>query len=136
MVNYEIEKIEGIGTVYNEKFRKIGINTVESLLENTKTKKQREELSQKTEINETLILRFANMADLFRIHGIGEEYSELLELSGVDTIIELSKRVPENLLETMSKVNEEKELSRKLPTLSQVNEWINSAKDLPRVLEY
>ncbi len=76
------------------------------------------------------------MVDLSRICGIGEKYSELLELSGVDTIVELSQRDSDNLFIKISEVNEEKDLTRKLPTLSQVEKWISDAKVLPRMLEY
>lgn len=136
MVNYKIEVIEGIDTVTTEKLKNVGITTFELLLENTKTKNQRKKLSEKTEIDESLILRFSNMVDLSRICGIGEKYSELLELSGVDTIVELSQRDSDNLFIKISEVNEEKDLTRKLPTLSQVEKWISDAKVLPRMLEY
>ena len=38
------------------------------------------------------ILKWVNMADLYRIKGVGSEYSELLEAAGVDTIKELRNR--------------------------------------------
>ena len=41
------------------------------------------------------------MADLFRIRGIGEEYSDLLKEAGVSTVVELARRNPENLYETI-----------------------------------
>ena len=43
------------------------------------------------------MLELVNRADLARIKGIGEVYSNLLENAGVDTVLELSKRVPANL---------------------------------------
>ncbi len=36
-------------------------------------------------------------ADLMRIKGVGEEYSELLEAAGVDTVKELRNRNAANL---------------------------------------
>ena len=80
MANYKIENVEGIGPVMGEKLRAVGINDTDKLLENTLTPKQRKDLAEKTEISPKLILRFANMVDLYRITGIGSEYSELLEL--------------------------------------------------------
>lgn len=136
MVNYKIDIIEGIDDITTEKLKNVGITTFELLLENTKTKTQRQELSEKTEIDESLILKFSNMVDLSRICGIAEKYSQLLELSGVDTIIELSQRNPENLFSKISEVNKEKKLTQKLPTLSQIEKWITDAKELPRMLEY
>lgn len=40
-------------------------------------------------ITPRLVLNWVNRADLFRIHGVGEEYSELLEASGVDGVADL-----------------------------------------------
>jgi predicted flap endonuclease-1-like 5' DNA nuclease len=136
MVNYKIEELEQIDSITAEKLRSVGINTVLKLLENTKTTKQREEISNKTGIDVSQILRYANMADLFRVHGIGREYSDLLEHSGVDTIIELSKRNAINLTEKIEEVNNEYKFVKKLPSLNEVQDWINQSKELERFLEY
>lgn len=76
------------------------------------------------------------MADLFRIKGIGEEYSDLLKEAGVSTVVELARRNPENLHETLVGVNEAKKLVRRTPTLNQTKDWIEQAKILPRKVEY
>jgi predicted flap endonuclease-1-like 5' DNA nuclease len=77
-----------------------------------------------------------NHVDLFRIDGVGEEYADLLEESGVDTVPELAQRKPANLHKKMVEVNEEKKLVRKLPAASQVEGWVAQAKKLPRVVKY
>ena len=136
MANYKIEEIEGIGPVLGEKLRNAGVNTTDKLLENTKTKAQRKSLAEKTEISEKLILKFANMADLFRITGVGQEFAELLEVAGVDTVPELAQRKAENLCAKMEEVNAEKKLTRRTPSLKEVEKWVAEAKELPRVLEY
>ena len=76
------------------------------------------------------------MADLYRIKGIGQEYAELLEAAGVDTVPELAQRNPANLLEKMAAANEQKKMVRRLPTLSQVEGWVEQAKSLPRVVTH
>ncbi len=131
-----IKEIEGIGPTYAEKLANIGIHTVHALLDKGCTRSGRKELAEKTGISETLILEWVNMADLFRIEGIGEEYSDLLEEAGVDTVVELSKRVPENLHAKLKEVNEQKKLVKQLPTLETVKQWIVQAKGLPRKVEY
>lgn len=136
MANYKIEEIEGIGPVTGEKFRNAGVKTVEDLLEKAKTKKQRKELADSTGVSESLVLKFANMADLFRIKGIGQEYSELLEAAGVDTVAELAQRNADNLAQKVNEVNESKKLTRKTPSTAEIADWISQAKELPRVLEY
>ncbi len=94
---YKVIDIEGIGPTYAEKLNNIGIQTTSNLLESGATPAGRKELSEKTEISPKLILKWVNISDLFRIKGIGEEYSDLLEEAGVDTVVELSHRNAVNL---------------------------------------
>jgi len=136
MATYKVEEIEGIGPVLGEKLRTAGINTVDKLLENAATKKQRQTLAEETGISEKQILKFTNMADLFRLNGVGQEYAELLEVAGVDTVPELAQRNAANLTAKMEEVNEAKNLTRKTPSATEVEKWIAQAKELPRVIEY
>ena len=131
-----IDKIEGIGPIYGKKLKDAGINNIENLLDAGGTPKGRKDLAEKTDVSEKLILEWVNLADLFRIKGIGEEYSDLLEEAGVDTVVELSRRNPENLHTRIREINEEKKLVRRTPTLNQVKEWIEQAKTMPRRVEY
>ena len=128
--------IEGSGSVYQKKLKAIGVATTEKLLELGATPKGRKELAEKTGIGEALILEWVNHSDLYRIKGVGSEYSDLLEEAGVDTIVELSKRVAKNLYEKMVEVNAAKKLVRKLPVEKQVADWIEQAKKLPRKVSY
>ncbi|MBS7645247.1 MAG: DUF4332 domain-containing protein [Candidatus Bathyarchaeia archaeon] len=132
----KIERIEGIGSVYATKLIEAGVKTTEALLNAGATRKGRKELAEKTGIPEKLILEWVNHSDLFRIKGVGEEYSDLLEEAGVDTVVELSKRDPENLHTKLLEVNKAKKLVRRPPTLKEVKSWIEQAKKLPRKIEY
>lgn len=136
MANHKIEDVEGIGAVIGEKFRSAGVKDTDSLLANARTPRQRKELAEKAGLAEAEILKFANMVDLYRIKGVGSEYSELLEAAGVDTVPELARRNAANLTQTMSAVNKEKKLTRREPAESEVSKWIEQAKSLPRMLEY
>ena len=128
--------IEGIGPVYAEKLAAAGITTVEALLKAGASPKGREALEEETGIGHKLILEWVNLADLFRIKGVGEEYSDLLEEAGVDTVPELAQRNAENLYAKLQEVNTAKELVRRLPAQSQVANWIEQANDLDRVVTY
>ena len=86
-----IAKIEGIGDVYAQKLREAGVQTVDDLLKAGADPQGRNELAEKTGISGKLILEWVNHADLFRIKGVGEEYSDLLEEAGVDTVPELAQ---------------------------------------------
>ena len=131
-----IAEVEGIGPTYAEKLKDKGIKTTEALLEAGASAKGRADLAAATGISEKLILSWTNKADLFRVKGVGEQYTDLLEAAGVDTVVELSKRRADNLTQKMIEVNEEKKLVRKLPTEAQVGGWIEAAKALPRVMTY
>ena len=87
-------------------------------------------------ISKKLILKWVNRADLFRIKGIGEEYADLLEIAGVDTVPELAQRNPENLYQKLLEVNQEKKLVRRSPAQDQVSDWIEQPQGLPRVITY
>ena len=135
-MNYKIETIEGVGKVMGDKLRASGIADTAALLAKTSKPKDREALAAKTGISGKLILKFANRADLMRVNGVGEEYADLLEAAGVDTVPELAQRKAQNLFDALAKTNAEKKLVRQEPSLSAVKGWIAAAKDMPRVLEY
>jgi len=135
-VSYPLIKIEGIGTEYASILANAGIKTTTSLLKKTRTPKQRTDLSKITGISKKLILEWANLADLMRIKGIGEEWSDLLEEAGVDTVKELKKRNADNLYDAMVKINTRKKLVRRVPPRTYVKAWVKQAAKLKPILEY
>jgi len=128
--------IEGIGAAYAAKLRKAGVISTNDLLKKGATPAGRKQISGASGIPGKLILEWTNHSDLFRIKGVGEEYADLLEEAGVDTVVELGKRIPEKLIETMKLANAKKKLVRQLPALSRVKEWVKQAKKLPRIIKY
>jgi predicted flap endonuclease-1-like 5' DNA nuclease len=132
----KLEVVEGIGPVYASQLRTAGIGTVEALLAAGASPAGRQQLEDKSGIGHALILEWVNLADLMRIKGIGEEYSDLLEEAGVDTVKELRNRVPENLLEGLVRTNAAKKLVRRLPTVGMVRDWVRQAKVLPPRVTY
>lgn len=135
-MSYSISDIEGIGPVLAEKLQGAGIKTTAALLDRASSPKGRKEVAAETGIDEKKVLKFANMADLMRIKGVGEEYSELLEAAGVDTVKELRNRRADNLTAKMAEVNATKKLVRSLPSEKVVQGWVDHAKDLPPVMTY
>lgn len=133
---YKIVDIQGIGPAYAEKLIAAGIETVDQLLEAGKTSKGRKELEEKTGISGKFILTWVNHADLFRIKGVGPQFAELLEASGVDTVKEFGHGVAANLVAKMQEVNEQKHLTKVVPTEAQVQAMIDQAKELPGVVTY
>jgi predicted flap endonuclease-1-like 5' DNA nuclease len=136
MIMAKLESIEGIGSRYANTLRKSGVRSTGDLLKKGSTPTGRKQLADATGISDRLILEWVNHADLFRIKGVAEEYSDLLEEAGVDTVVELAQRNAENLYEKILQVNQAKKLVRQLPTAAQVANWIVQAKSLPRVISY
>lgn len=135
-MGYPIEDIEGIGPKYSKMLKKVGVTRTNHLLDRGAKRKGRKDLAKEAGLDEKQILKWTNMADLMRVRGVGEEYSELLEAAGVDTVKELKKRKPENLREAMVKVNTKRKLVRQLPGVAQVEKWVAHAKELPAVMQY
>lgn len=132
----KIVEIEGIGPVYAEKLGLAGVKTTDGLLETGATKSGRKKLAEATGIDEGKILNWVNKADLFRIKGIGTQFSELLEAAGVDTVKELRNRNVENLHAKLVEVQAEKKITRAVPAMSQVAKFIEQAKTLPPIVTY
>lgn len=132
----KLEYVEGIGAKYAGALRKVGVRSTDDLLKKGSTPAGRKELAKTAAISDKLILEWVNHVDLFRIKGVGEEYADLLEEAGVDTVVELAQRNPENLFQKILEVNQAKKLVRQLPTSAQVADWIVQAKNLPRVINY
>ena len=135
-MGYRIDEIEGIGPTYKEKLTGAGITTTDQLLDQCGTKKGREAVSAKTELTTSQLLKWADMADLMRISGVGRQFGELLKAAGVDTVKELRTRNAENLTAKLSEVNAEKKLAKAVPTNDQVVAWIEAAKQTEPMISH
>ena len=133
-----LTKVGSIGKKSQKQLQKAEISTTDALLKNGATRKGRNQIAKESGISVKLILEWVNRADLFRIKGVGTQYADLLEASGVDTVVELGKRVPENLHAKMAEVNSKrkKKLVRQLPALNQVKKWTKQAKRLKSVVSH
>ena len=133
---YKIIDIQGVGPVYAEKLIAVGIETVAQLLKECASPKGRKALEEKTGIRGDLILTWVNHADLFRIKGVGPQFSELLEAAGVDTVKELRTRNAANLAAKMAEVNEAKHLCKRTPVEKEIAKYIELAQKLEPVVTY
>ena len=68
------------------------------------------------------MLPILNRTELAWVKGIGEEYADLLELAGINTVPELAKRNAESLQKKLTAVNEERKgkTVRRAPSLRDV----------------
>ena len=135
-MGYKIEEIEGIGPAFGDKLATAGISSTDDLLKLCCDAKGRKLTAERSGLSEKQLLKWANMADLMRISGVGSEYSELLEAAGVDTVKELRNRRADNLASKMAEVNETKKLTRAVPSETQVQKWVEQAKELPPLITH
>ncbi|HEY7458703.1 MAG TPA: DUF4332 domain-containing protein [Xanthobacteraceae bacterium] len=135
-MSYPITDIEGIGPAVAYRLKGLRIRTTTRYLEAAKNPRGRKALAEKTGVDAGRILKWANMADMMRIKGIGEEYSELLEAAGVDTVRELKHRNPKNLAQAIAAANARRKLVRLLPSEKRIIKWIAQANALPLKITY
>jgi len=132
----EIEKIKGIGLKYGAILRATGINTSICMLKEGAYPAGRKVISEKTGIGYTKILRWVNLCDLCQVYGISTQYLELLEMAGIETIEELRNRSALNLYKAMKAINDDKEIVRKIPGVSDVQLWVEQAKVVNSEVHY
>lgn len=133
---YNIKDIEGIGPSFAERLANASIGNTNQLLEGCGSPSGRSQVSEKTGLSESQLLKWANMADLMRVSGVGSQYAELLEQAGVDTIKELRNRNAENLATRMKEINGSRRLVRTTPSPRTVEGWISKAKALEPKITY
>ena len=136
MANRKITDVEGIGPQYAAKLAECGLTHTDKLLEAGASAKGRKEIVEKTGLSSTLVLKWVNMCDLFRIKGIAGQGAELLKASGVDTVKELRNRNAANLALKVAEINAEKKLTKTTPSEKVLTDWIEQAKSLPPVMTY
>ena len=130
----KLEEIEGIGPICAQRLRAAGIGSVEALLRAAATPEKRRRLGERAGVDCESILGWVNQADMMRVCGIGEEYSDLLERSGVDTVAQLARCNPRELHARIRELNATERLVQPLPSRGMVARWVKAARALPRVV--
>jgi len=132
-----IEDVEGIGPVYAGKLEAAGVTSTDDLLERGAKPSGRHALEEATGIAHALILEWVNHVDLMRINGVGSEYSDLLEAAGVDSPAELARRNAANLATTIDEVVAARpHIVRRAPNETELLDWIDQSKKLPKIVEH
>ncbi len=134
--DYFIEVIEDIGQSRGRILREMGVSMVhEFLLKYRLADSSRTELADKLDIDQETVRRWVSIADLMRIQGVGSQYSELLEASGVHSVPALAQQDVTELVDKMQLVNQaEHSTILTVPDDKQVTEWIEIAKSLPAMI--
>lgn len=131
-----IKEIEGIGPVIGGKLEKAGIVTTEALLKEGASRSGRKKIADASGLSEGQVLSYVNMSDLMRVKGVGSEFSELLHAAGVDTLKELRTRNAANLHAALEETNAKKNLTRRVPSLDMVEDFVAQAKKETPIVTY
>ncbi|MFO7697799.1 MAG: DUF4332 domain-containing protein [Anaerolineae bacterium] len=131
-----IKLLRGVDDKLAATLKGLGLTDSDKFLAATRTPAGRKDVAEKAGISADLVLELTNRADLARVKGIAQVYSDLLENAGVDTVLELSNRRADNLTAKMAEINAEQKLSKRNPPMSFVEDWIAQAKALGRGIEY
>lgn len=135
-MTYKIEQIEGIGSYYAERLATSNIMTSDDLLARCGSDAGCHQVELLTGISGTQLRTWTHQADLMRVSGIGSEFGQLIESSGIESVKELAVRDPENIVNLLTRVNAEKRLTRALPSLKTVVKWVDRARQMEPMLTH
>ena len=123
-----IDAITDMGHRNAATLRKARVRTTEALLKRASSPADRKVLADQTGLDQDDLLAWANRADLLRVKGVGPEYAFILSKAGVDTLKELRRRNPANLIRSITDLNGKIGNIRRLPTPEMVAAWIATAQ--------
>ena len=133
---FPLKKIIDIEPEYIQKLNDIGIKSVDDMIEEGKTKKKRDNLSNKAEVPYSVILELTKISDLVSLGYIKEKLSRLYYNAGIQTPKELSKWKAESLHKHFEEFVRRTNWDGAVPFLSDLKGNIERAKKLPSIVEY
>lgn len=134
-MSLHISKLRGISVITRRKLKRHGITYTDQLLAVAGAFGPRRRLSRDADIDEEVLTRLVERADLARINGIGAIFADMLNWLGVNRVSELAGQDPTELHRRLQTLNAEERLARRAPTLDEVGDWINQARALPLAVE-
>ena len=124
-----IDVIVGLPHRSATRLRRERVRTTEGLLRRAATAEGRAELSEATGIPVDDLLTWCRVAELISIRGVGGEYARLLTDAGVETLADLARTEPTELIVALSHRNGSQRVVQRLPTAPMVAEWVAAAAE-------
>jgi hypothetical protein len=131
-----LREMLGVDEANADKLEAVGITHSKHLFERGRTKEERERLSAASGVPMEELLELVKLSDLARIRGLGGAFVRLFYETGADTIETLSRWEPEKLSQTVVKLNKEREITKWVPSLKDVKQYVEMANALAKVIEY
>ena len=133
---YEIHQIGGIDDQQRGTLVSAGVTTTGELLVACSTSDSRRTLAARTGIDEIALLRWARLADLMRVSGVGYQYAELLDAAGIFALEALRSEDPDQLAERLAEINGKTRYARTCPGPVVLARWIAQARRMRPLLEH
>ena len=128
---WPIEQLPGLRKKEQRQLQLVGVNTTLDLLCQTQTHAQLQVLARRLNCPPKYVRKWAALADLSRIPGVGCRYCGLLLHAGISSATQLAEasahRLHPQLLRLQVIALRRRDLA---PTASQVSQWIQAAQGL------
>jgi hypothetical protein len=131
-----LREIPGVNPDYIEQLNAAGIKHTKQLFERALSPGARRELAQQAGVPYEAILELVKLSDLARAGWTGPIFVRLFYETGTDTLEKLSYSSPDEMFQKLRTVNYEQKLTSATFTVKDVAACIETAKVLPKVIEY
>ena len=131
-----LKKFHGVKAEHVEKLLALGIKDVSEMLQAGRTKTEREALSKKSGLPLDVILELVKLSDLARVPGLKNIRARLYYEAGVDSIEKLAAWDTEELRAMLIDFVEETEFEGIAPWPKEAKSAVETAKKLPKIVEY
>jgi nucleotidyltransferase/DNA polymerase involved in DNA repair len=133
---FNLKDIPEVNPETIEKLAAIGIKNTKHLFEQARSKSKRAELAGLADVPGDDLLELVKLSDLARIGGVGPVFARLLYEMGVDKIETFRQHPLDELLERLHAINDEKQYTKIMPALKDIRYCLETAKELPSVIEW
>ena len=133
---FKLKEFRGVDSKAVSALEAAGIKNINQMLKRGKTPKMREEIAAATGISTEKILELVKLSDLARIPGVKTIRARLYHDAGVDTVEKMAGWNTDPLYVFMAEFVERTGFDGTAPLRGEVLFTINTAKALPRVVEF
>ncbi len=122
---YQIRDLVGITARQVKTLGANGIKSVDQLRDATKSKKDRESLADKLQLEDFVVNKWARMADFLSLEGMDPATAEFLVFAGINSTGDLASRNPESVAHKLQNLNEKESRIDAVPTRQQLEAWVS-----------
>lgn len=126
--HYDLDDIDIIPAEITQKLAAANVSNTEELFAMLMKKSGRDEFSAKYGMPADEVEKLAKKLELMQIVGVGPKAATLLQLSGIHSLKALTEASPNELLDTLQRVNREQNITGVQPDLTVVRDWIEKSK--------